>query len=227
MLDNLRDEVCRANTGLVTAGLVIQTWGNVSARDQQTGYVVIKPSGVAYEELTPDMMVITDLEGKVVEGSLRPSSDLLTHIQLYRSFKGVGAVVHTHSRYATSWAQAKREIPVMGTTHADYFYGDIPCTRKMKSSETENDYELNTGKVIAERFADIDPLKIPAVLVAGHGPFCWGENPHKALENAVVLEEISRMAFYTVNLGGNERIDKSLLDKHFLRKHGRNSYYGQ
>lgn len=227
MLELLKEEVFEANMGLVRNNLIILTWGNVSAIDRASGYVVIKPSGVSYDKLKATDMVVVDLDGKVVEGKLRPSSDTPTHTELYRKFPLIGAVVHTHSPHATAWAQACRPIPPLGTTHSDYFYGPVPCTRIMTREEVENDYEANTGRVIAETFSAIDPMQVPAVLVCNHGPFTWGKSADEALHNAVVLEETARMAYMTVLLGHDTQVEKYLLDKHFLRKHGPGSYYGQ
>ncbi|MDX9928971.1 MAG: L-ribulose-5-phosphate 4-epimerase [Bacteroidales bacterium] len=226
-LQKLREEVFRANIDLLNNSLVILTWGNVSGIDREKGLVVIKPSGVEYDRLSPSDMVVVDLEGNVREGSLRPSSDTPTHLELYRAFPAVGGIVHTHSAHATSWAQACRPIPVFGTTHADHFYGQVPCTRRMRKDEVEVNYETNTGRIIVETMKGIDPLDMPAILVASHGPFTWGRTASDALHNAVVLEETARMALMTVSLGGRNEIDKYLLDKHFLRKHGKDAYYGQ
>lgn len=232
MLELLKEEVCRANLDLVKYGLVMFTWGNVSGIDRRTGLVVIKPSGVAYEELTPDKMVVVDLDGNRVEGSYHPSSDTATHLVLYQNFPGIGGVVHTHSRWATSWAQAGRDIPAYGTTHADTFYGPIPCTRKMKSREIDGEYEKETGNVIVEQFERTNPEEIPAVLVYSHGPFAWGKDCFDAVYHAAVLEETARMAAMSEWLapGGTGTLDpiqQKLLDKHYLRKHGKNAYYGQ
>jgi L-ribulose-5-phosphate 4-epimerase len=227
MLEKLKNIVYKANLDLVDYGLVIHTWGNVSGRDMETGLIVIKPSGVSYDSMKPDDMVVIDPEGKIVEEKYKPSTDAPTHLLLYRAYKSLGGVVHTHSSYATSWAQAGRAIPPFGTTHADHFYGEVPCTRLLTQSETENDYEINTGKIIIEKVGDADPLMVPSVLVNGHGPFCWGRDTGNAVYNAVALEEIAKMAFYTVLLGKTEPIDKFLLDKHFKRKHGNDAYYGQ
>lgn len=227
MLDNLKKEVYQANMDLVRHGLVIHTWGNASGRDSGTGLIVIKPSGVSYASLKADDMVVMDPDGRKVEGDLNPSTDAPTHLYLYREFQSIGGVVHTHSSFATSWAQAGRDIPAFGTTHADHYYGEVPCTRELREDEVNNDYELNTGKVIAERLGKLDPLIVPSVLVNGHGPFCWGLDAAEAVYNAAALEEIAKMALYTVLLGGRESIEKYLLDKHFLRKHGKNAYYGQ
>ena len=223
-------EVLEANLSLPAYGMVTFTWGNVSAVDRKRGLVVIKPSGVAYEEMKLEHMVVLDIDGRVVQGSCRPSSDTQTHLEIYRSFPGVGGVVHTHSRWATAWAQAGRGIPAFGTTHADYFYGEIPCTRPLNAAEIREDYEINTGKVIVETFLSrkIDPAAVPGALVSGHGPFAWGKNAHDAVHNAVVQEEVAMMAFQTLQLApGCPPIDQVLLDKHYLRKHGTNAYYGQ
>lgn len=227
MLDSLKKSVFQANLDLVNHGLVIHTWGNASGRDKKTGLIVIKPSGVSYESMKPDDMVVLNQEGKVVEGRFNPSTDAPTHLLLYNTYQNIGGIVHTHSTYATSWAQAGRSIPAMGTTHADHFYGEVPCTRKLSKAETENDYEVNTGMVIIERMGKNDPMAMPSVLVYCHGPFSWGEDPGKAVYNAVALEEVARTAFYTELLGKKEQVDKYLLDKHFGRKHGRDAYYGQ
>lgn len=228
MLENLKEEVFKANMLLPKYNLVTFTWGNVSGIDREKGLVVIKPSGVEYETMTKDDMVVVDLDGNVVEGKLKPSSDTLTHIELYRNFKDIKGVVHTHSTYATIWSQAGINLPALGTTHADYFYGDIPCTRKMTRDEIESNYEKETGKVIVERFSNIDPNDMKAVLVNCHGPFTWGESPLKAVENSVVLEEVAKMALNSKLINNTlESMDQVLLDKHFLRKHGKNAYYGQ
>lgn len=227
-LSLLRKQVFEANLELVRQGLVTSTFGNASGLLPGENLAVIKPSGVDYSELTPEMLVVTDLQGRIVEGDLRPSSDLPTHLVLYRSFSGIGGVVHTHSRYATAWAQAGREIPCLGTTHADYFHGPVPLTDWMTEDEIAEAYEENTGHVIARRFSKIDPFSFPSVLVAGHGPFCWGKDPADAVHHAVLLEEIARIAQLTVTLNPEIRpIPKALLDKHFLRKHGPGAYYGQ
>ena len=230
MHEELRQSVCNANIELHKQKLVIYSWGNVSGIDRSAGIVAIKPSGVSYDRLTADKIVLLDLDGNVVDGSLNPSSDTPTHIELYRSFKDVGGICHTHSANATMWAQACKEIPCFGTTHADHFYGAVPVTKPMKPNEIKNDYELNTGKVIVKRFAagKIDPMQMPAVLVACHGPFTWGKNPDKAVENAVVLEQVAAMASGTIAINKNQKsISSVLLDKHYLRKHGKNAYYGQ
>jgi L-ribulose-5-phosphate 4-epimerase len=227
MLKDLKKEVLQANLDLVKYGLVVFTWGNASAIDREKGLVVIKPSGVAYDEMKPDDMVVVDLEGKTVEGKLKPSSDLATHLVLYKAFSGIGGVVHTHSQWATSWAQAGRPIPAYGTTHADYFHGEIPCTRKLTEAEVKTAYEVETGNVIVEGFQGLDPAAIPGVIVSGHAPFAWGKDVHEAMHNAVVLEEVAKMAFRTEVLGNKKPVDQYLLDKHYLRKHGKDAYYGQ
>lgn len=229
MYEKLKEEVCEANIELYRRKLTIYSWGNVSGIDRQAGVMAIKPSGVPYDELKPEKMVLLDLEANVVDGSgLKPSSDTLTHLELYRNFKAVGGICHTHSTNATMWAQACREIPCFGTTHADYFYGSIPVTEVMTADQVENDYELDTGKVIVERFANMDPMQMPAILVANHGPFTWGKDPAGAVEAAVVLEQIATMALGTLNINPKQNeIPRYLLDKHYLRKHGKNAYYGQ
>ena len=226
MLENLKKRVFEQNIALVKHGLVVLTWGNVSAKDDETGLVVIKPSGVPYDTMRPEDMVVVDLDGNVVEGKYRPSSDLPTHLYLYREYPTLGGVVHTHSAYATAFAQSGREIVAYGTTHADAFYGNVPCTRALTNGEIDEAYEWNTGKVIAETVTDADA--IPAVLVKNHGVFTWGKTPEKAVENAVTLEEVAKMALFTEQLGPKTpRIDQHLLDKHYFRKHGKNAYYGQ
>jgi L-ribulose-5-phosphate 4-epimerase len=229
MLEQLKQDVCQANLDLVEAGLVIQTWGNASGIDREHDLVVIKPSGVPYAGMKPEHMVVVSLEtGKVVDGNLVPSSDTPTHLMLYRAFKDVGGVVHTHSLFATAWAQAGRGIPAYGTTQADYWYGDVPCTRLLTPKEIKNDYEANTGQVIVETFSKLDPMQHPAVLVASHGPFTWGKDAHDAVHNAVVLEFIARLASETLRINPKTGPMQSvLLDKHFLRKHGPEAYYGQ
>ncbi len=227
MLEQLKEKVCRANLLLPKYNLVTFTWGNVSAIDRESGLVVIKPSGVEYDTMQPCDMVVVDLDGNVVEGKYRPSSDTNTHLELYRSFKNIGGVVHTHSRWATLWAQAKRGIKPYGTTQADYFAGEIPCTRMLTAQEIEGDYELETGKVIVEAFGDKNPDYIPACLVASHGPFAWGIDELDAVHNAVVLEEVAMMAWHTEGLGNKDVMQDELLKKHFYRKHGPNAYYGQ
>ena len=228
MLESLKKAVWEANLELPKRGLVTYTWGNVSGIDRAKGLIVIKPSGVPYEQLKIEDMVVLDLDGKCVEGNLNPSSDAPTHLVLYRAFKEIGGVVHTHAPWATSWAQAGRGIPCLGTTHADYFYGEIPCTRPMTGAEIEDRYEEQTGNVIVETFQGINPIEIPGVLVCNHGPFSWGKDPHEAVHNAVVMEEVAKMAYRTIALNPDiTPISQSLLDKHFLRKHGANAYYGQ
>ena len=227
MLEKLKEDVLKANLDLVSNGLVIMTFGNVSGFDRSSGLMVIKPSGMSYNEMSVNDMVVTDLNGNVIEGSLNPSTDALTHLALYQAFADLGGVVHTHSTCATAWAQAGRAIPCLGTTHADYFYGPVPITRRLRSEETEKDYEYNTGLVIAELFEGIDPLAIPAVLVNSHGPFTWGLTPAAAVHNAVILEEIARIAALSVSIAPPNEIDRHLLDRHYLRKHGSNAYYGQ
>ncbi|XID92786.1 L-ribulose-5-phosphate 4-epimerase [Paenibacillaceae bacterium WGS1546] len=228
MLEQLKEEVCRANAELPKYGLVTFTWGNVSGFDRASGLMVIKPSGVAYEKLRPEHMVVVDAEGRVVEGDLRPSSDTPTHLVLYRAFPNVGGIVHTHSPWATIWSQAGRGIPAYGTTQADYFHGEIPCTRPMTDEEIKGDYEAETGNVIVETFAGIDPDGVPGVLVNSHAPFAWGKDAADALHNAVVLEEVAKMAYHTRQLNADvSPMNPVLLDKHYLRKHGAAAYYGQ
>jgi len=227
MLDKLKTIVFKANLDIVNNGLVIHTWGNVSARDSDSGMIVIKPSGVSYKSMKPGDMVVLDPDGKVVEGKYKPSTDAPTHLLLYRRWDTIGGIVHTHSSYATAWAQAGRAIPPFGTTHADHYYGDVPCTRSLTDTEIDEDYEMNTGKIIIEQMGNTDPLAIPSVLVNSHGPFCWGTDADNAVYNAISLEEIAKLAFYTVLLGKSEPVKKSLLDKHFKRKHGSSAYYGQ
>ncbi len=228
MLKELKEKVLKANLALVKHGLVTFTWGNVSGIDRENGLVVIKPSGIEYENMTVDDMVIIDLDGNIIEGKWKPSSDTPTHLVLYKEFLNIGGIVHTHSRWATSWAQAGKGIPAYGTTHGDYFYGEIPCTRKMKASEITGEYEKETGNVIVETFKDNSADDIPAVLVHSHGPFAWGADPDNAVHNAVVLEELAFMAYHTeaLNPGANV-MQQELLDKHYLRKHGKSAYYGQ
>jgi len=228
MYEDLRKAVCDANIELQRQKLVIYSWGNVSEIYRRAGVIAIKPSGVAYDELTLDKMVLLDLDGNVLEGDLKPSSDTPTHLELYRNFESVGGICHTHSVNATMWAQACREIPCFGTTHADYFYGPIPVTQPMTAEQIQSDYELNTGRVIVRRLAGTDPMKIPAVLVANHGPFTWGSSGAGAVEAAVALEQIAKMALGTIMINPNQnQIGKPLCDKHYLRKHGNNAYYGQ
>lgn len=229
MLADLKSRVLATNLELVSEGLVIQTWGNASAVDRATGLMVIKPSGVPYDEMQPKDMVVVSLEtGQVVEGDLKPSSDTPTHLVLYRAFAEIGGVVHTHSLFATAWAQARKPIPALGTTHADYFYGPIPCTRQLKPREIQSDYEAETGNVIVETFAGRDPLSCPAVIVANHGPFAWGKTVEDAVHNALVMEHIARLASETLRVFPSALpMQQVLMDKHFFRKHGPTAYYGQ
>ena len=230
MLEQLKQAVYEANMELPRRGLVTYTWGNVSGIDRQQGLVVIKPSGVEYEELTPDRLVVLDLDGHIVEGDLNPSSDTKTHLELYKAFPALGGVVHTHSPYAVAWAQAGRDIPCYGTTHADYFYGPVPCARHLTKEELDEDYEKNTGKVIIETFAarGIDPVHVPAIICRSHGPFTWGKNPAQAVYHAVVLEEVAKMAAYTRLVSPDAPpAPAHVMEKHFMRKHGPNAYYGQ
>lgn len=228
MLEQLKREVWEANLALPKHGLVTFTWGNVSGINRDQGLVVIKPSGVVYEDLKAEQLVVLNLQGDIVEGDLRPSSDTPTHLALYRAFPQIGGIVHTHSSWATSWAQAGRAIPALGTTQGDYFYGSVPCTRAMTSEEIAGEYELETGHVIIETFKDISPTDIPGVLVNQHAPFTWGKNANDAVHNAVVLEEVAKMAYRSLILNPElTSMDQALLDKHFLRKHGANAYYGQ
>lgn len=227
MLEELKEKVCAANKKLVSSGLVILTWGNVSAVDRASGLVVIKPSGVSYDEMTADDMVVVDMDGNVVDGSLRPSSDTPTHLAIYRNFPSVGGVVHTHSTYATAWAQAGRAIPNIGTTHADAFHHDIPCTEEMSDKQIELCYEASTGDVIADCFRKMDPMHTPAVLVKHHGPFTWGKDADDAVTNSVILEEVARMAFISLGINPLLKMNDNLIEKHFNRKHGKNAYYGQ
>jgi len=227
MLEKLKDQVLESNLALVSHHLVVFTWGNVSERDPETGHVVIKPSGVPYDLLEPSDMVVLDRDGNQLEGELKPSSDAPTHLELYRNFPDIGGVVHTHAPWATSWAQAGKPIPVYGTTHADYFYGPVPCSRALTREEVEGDYEGNTGIVIIETFRQLDYRHLPGVLVHGHGPFTWGRDGREAVEHAMVLEEVARMAFRTELLGNKQPLEQYLLDKHYQRKHGEGAYYGQ
>ncbi len=227
MLEQMKKSVFEANQLLKDSGLIMLTWGNVSQIDRESGRIVIKPSGVSYDTMTAKDMVVVDLEGNVVEGTLRPSSDLPTHIELYKAFPEIGGITHSHSRWATVFSQAGVSIPALGTTHGDVFYGAIPVTREMTEQEIQGEYEKETGKVIVETFSAIDPNEIPAVLVHSHGPFIWGKDAMKSVENAITLEEVSMMAYYTLQLNTNAQIQQGLLDKHFLRKHGANAYYGQ
>lgn len=229
MLEALKKQVYEANMELPRRGLITYTWGNVSGIDREMGLFVIKPSGVDYDDLRPEDMVVMDLEGNRVEGTMNPSSDTATHLELYKAFSEVGGIVHTHSPFATSWAQAGREIPCYGTTHADYFYGEIPCARNLTAEEIEDGYEKHTGTVIIEAFAGKNPLYVPGVLCKNHGPFTWGKDAAQAVHNAVVLEEIAKMNLMTelLNPGGDNRTPQCMQEKHFLRKHGPNAYYGQ
>lgn len=227
MLEKLKARVFKANTDLVKNGLVIHTWGNASGRDRKTGLIVIKPSGVSCKKMEAGDMVVLDPDGHIVEGKYKPSTDAPTHLLLYKKWDFINGIVHTHSTYATSWAHAGKDIPAFGTTHADHFYGEIPCTRRLTEEEIEGEYEVNTGKVIIERLTGLDPLAVPSVLVNCHGPFSWGIDTEEAVYNAVALEEIARMAFYTVLLGNKKPADDYLLKKHHERKHGKNAYYGQ
>ncbi|MDH6391123.1 L-ribulose-5-phosphate 4-epimerase [Parabacteroides sp. PFB2-12] len=227
MLESLKEEVFVANLDLVKHGLVIFTWGNVSAIDKETGLVVIKPSGVSYETMKAEDMVVVDLEGKIVEGRMKPSSDTPTHLALYKAFPEIGGIVHTHSTYATSWAQAGCDIPNIGTTHADYFKDDVPCTRQMTVEEINGAYELETGNVIIERFKDLNAEYTPGVLVNNHGPFAWGKDAHNAVHNAVVLEQVAKMAYIAYGVNPELKMNQELIKKHFFRKHGPGAYYGQ
>lgn len=227
MLEQLKAEVCQANLELVRHGLVTLTWGNVSGIDRQRELVVIKPSGIDYDQMTPERMVVVDLQGNVVEGELRPSCDTPAHVVLYRHFEEVGGVTHTHSTRATIFAQARVEIPCLGTTHADHFHGPVPVTRPLTRQEVETDYEANTGQVVVERFAELDPLEMPAALVAGHAPFAWGTDAAESVVNAVALEAVAEMAIQTFLLRGRPVLESYVLEKHFRRKHGPDAYYGQ
>jgi L-ribulose-5-phosphate 4-epimerase len=226
--EELKKAVCDANLELQKQKLVIYSWGNVSEIDRSKGIVAIKPSGVLYDELTPEKIVILDLDGNIIEGTLKPSSDTPTHLELYRNFESVGGICHAHPTNATMWAQACREIPCFGTTSADYYYGAVPVTELMTEKEIQNDYELNTGKCIVRRFEGLDPMQIPAVLVASHGPFTWGKSAAASVESMVVLEQTAKMALGTITINPKQKpINQVLLDKHYLRKHGKNAYYGQ
>ena len=227
MLEELKQEVLQANLDLVKHGLVVFTWGNVSGIDRTKGLVVIKPSGVSYDVMKADDMVVLDLDGKVVDGKLKPSMDVASHLVLYRSFPSTGGVTHTHSTYATAWAQAGKDIPNIGTTHADYFKDDIPCTRPMTSAEIETEYEKETGKVIVERFTGLNPDHTPGVLVNNHGTFTWGTNAMDSVHNAVVLEQIAKMAYLAYSINPDLKMNEELIKKHFFRKHGTGAYYGQ
>jgi L-ribulose-5-phosphate 4-epimerase len=227
MLEVLKQRVLEANLALVKHQLVVFTWGNASERDPETGYMVIKPSGVPYDRMKADQMVVMDIDGNQVEGEMKPSSDAPTHLELYRNFPEIGGVVHAHSNWATSWAQAGKPIPVYGTTHADYFYGPVPCSRPLTRQEVNRDYELNTGRVIVESFRQLDPGSMPGILVHGHAPFTWGKDGQEAVHHAVVLEELAKMALRTEMLGNSQPLEQYLLDRHYLRKHGKDAYYGQ
>lgn len=226
-LNRLKQQVYQANIDIVKHGLVIFTWGNVSAIDRDKNVIVIKPSGVSYDNMKSDDMVIVDMDGKVLEGKYKPSSDTSTHLELYKAFPEIGGVVHTHSTYATAWAQSGCDIPNIGTTHADYFSDDIPCTRDMTEEEVKGDYEKDTGTVIIERFKELNPVHIPGVLVKNHGPFSWGKDADDAVHNAVVLEQVAKMAFIAYQVNPNLTMNKLLIQKHFSRKHGPDAYYGQ
>ena len=227
MLETLKEQVFQANLDLVKHGLVIFTWGNVSAIDRASQLVVIKPSGVSYDAMKASDMVVVDLDGNIVEGSLNPSSDTPTHLVLYKAFPEIGGVVHTHSTYATAWAQAGLDIPNIGTTHADYFHQDIPCTADMTHEEITGNYELETGNVIVKRFENLNPIHTPGVLVKNHGPFSWGKDAHEAVHNAVVMEQVAKMASISFSINPNLTMNPLLIEKHFSRKHGPNAYYGQ
>ncbi|RNC65971.1 L-ribulose-5-phosphate 4-epimerase [Proteiniphilum sp. X52] len=226
-IQELKQQVFQANLELVKHGLVIFTWGNVSGIDREKGLVVIKPSGVSYDDMKAEDMVVVDLEGNMVEGSLKPSSDTPTHVELYKAFPSIGGIAHTHSTYATAWAQAGCDIPNIGTTHADYFSGDIPCTRDMTEPEVNGDYEKETGTVIIERFKELNPAHLPGVLVKNHGPFSWGKDPRESVHNAVVMEQVAKMAFIAYQVNPNITMNELLIQKHFYRKHGPAAYYGQ
>ncbi len=227
MLEELKEKVFKANLDLVKHGLVIFTWGNVSGIDRESGLVVIKPSGVSYETMKVSDMVVVDLNGNIIEGDLNPSSDTPTHLALYRAFPEIGGVVHTHSTYATAWAEAGKDIPNIGTTHADYFHQAIPCTADMTEAEVKGEYELETGNVIIKRFEGMNPVHTPGVLVKNHGPFSWGKNADDAVHNAVVMEQVAKMAYIAYGVNPNLTMNNLLIEKHFNRKHGPNAYYGQ
>jgi len=227
MVEELKQKVFKANLDLVKHGLVIFTWGNVSAIDRKKGLVVIKPSGVSYDDMKAEDMVVLDMDGNVVEGKLKPSSDTATHLVLYKAFPEIGGVVHTHSTYATAWAQTGLDIPSIGTTHADYFFDAVPCTRDMTQAEVEGEYEKETGNVIVERFSSINPVHVPGVLVNNHGPFSWGKDADDAVHNAVVMEQIAKMASISFSVNPNLMMNRNLITKHFNRKHGPGAYYGQ
>lgn len=226
-IQELKQQVFQANLDIVKHGLVIFTWGNVSGIDREKGWVVIKPSGVSYDDMKAEDMVVVDLDGNLVEGNLNPSSDTPTHVELYKAFPTIGGIVHTHSTYATAWAQAGCDIPNIGTTHADYFSGDIPCTRDMTEPEVKGEYEKETGAVIIERFNELNPVHVPGVLVKNHGPFSWGKDPYEAVHNAVVMEQVAKMAFIAYQVNPNLTMNELLIQKHFFRKHGPGAYYGQ
>lgn len=227
MLEQLKEKVCKANLDLVKHGLVLFTWGNVSAIDRKKGLIVIKPSGVSYDTMKADDMVVLDLDGNIVEGTLNPSSDTPTHLVLYNAFSEIGGIVHTHSTYATSWAQAGLDIPNIGTTQADYFNGEVPCTREMTKNEIDGEYEKETGLVIVERFHDLNPVYVPGVLVKNHGPFAWGKDADEAVYHAVVMEQVAKMAYISFGINPQLTMNPELIKKHFGRKHGPNAYYGQ
>lgn len=227
MLENIKKQVLNANLALKSNGLITLTWGNASQIDREKGLIVIKPSGVSYDSMTAEDMVVVDLDGNRVEGKYNPSSDLPTHIELYKAFPEIGGITHTHSRWATIFAQAGVSIPILGTTHADAFWGDVPCTRKLTTEEINGEYEKETGRVIIEAFNSLNPADIPAVVVNSHGPFTWGKDAAKSVENAIVLEEVAMMAWHTLSLNKNAEFQKELADKHYNRKHGANAYYGQ
>lgn len=226
-IEKLKQHVFQANLDLVKHGLVIFTWGNVSGIDREKEVVVIKPSGISYDDMKAEDMVVIDLNGNIMEGKLKPSSDTPTHVELYKAFPSVGGIVHTHSTYATAWAQSGCDIPNIGTTHADYFSGDIPCTRDMTEAEVKGEYEKETGTVIIERFNRLNPAHVPGVLVKNHGPFSWGKDPHEAVHNAVVMEQVAKMAFIAYQVNPNLTMNELLIQKHFFRKHGSGAYYGQ
>ena len=227
MLEKLKEQVCKANLDLVRHSLVLFTWGNVSGIDRDSSLVVIKPSGVSYDGMKPEDMVVVDMEGNVVEGNYRPSSDTPTHLVLYKAFKEIGGIVHTHSTYATAWAQAGKPIPNIGTTHSDYFHDSIPCTRDMSVDEINGEYEKETGNVIVEAFGGIAPMDTPGVLVKNHGPFTWGKDADEAVYHSVVLEQVAKMAYVSLSINPSLSIEETLIEKHYLRKHGPNAYYGQ
>jgi len=227
MLEKLKEDVCFSNVQLKTQGLVILTWGNVSGYDPESKLMVIKPSGVNYEDLSPEKMVVVDMDGRVIEGKLKPSSDTKTHLEIYKAFPQIGSIVHTHSKMATSFAQAGLGVNPFGTTHADYFYGEIPCSRKMTEREIFGDYERETGKIIVKMLEGKDPFQVPALLINEHGPFTWGKTPKEAVYHSIVLEEVCAMAYYTKQLNTKADLQGPLLEKHYHRKHGKNSYYGQ